>query len=165
MREIVSPSEGVTDTAEGKTREIVSPSEGVTDTAEGKTREIVSPSEGGRKTRGIVSPSEGGTGTAEGKTRLQGVLEAVMHLRTFGKWAENAGNRLTFGRWVSPRQGYVHGCVTATAPNRGICCHCGRRMERQSRSESSWQWFCGKGGTATAPNHGICCRCGRRMER
>ena len=22
-----------------------------------------------------------------------------MHLRTFGRWAENVGNRLTFGRW------------------------------------------------------------------
>ena len=87
-----------------------------------------------------------------------------MHLRTFGRWAENAGNRLTFGRWVSPRQGYVQGCGTATASNHGICCRCGRRMEWQSRSESSWQWFCRKGGTATAPNRGICCRCGRRME-
>jgi len=50
--------------------------------------------------REIVSPSEGVTDTAEGKTRLQGVLVAVMHLPTFGRWAENAGNRLTFGRWA-----------------------------------------------------------------
>ena len=49
--------------------------------------------------REIVSPSEGVTDTAEGKTRLQGALVAVMHLPTFGRWAENAGNRLTFGRW------------------------------------------------------------------
>ena len=35
----------------------------------------------------------------EEETRLQGALEAVMHLRTFGRWAGNAGNRLTSGRW------------------------------------------------------------------
>ena len=44
-------------------------------------------------------PSEGGAGTVEEETRLHGVLEAVLHLRTFGRWAVNAGNRLTFGRW------------------------------------------------------------------
>ena len=49
--------------------------------------------------REIASPSEGGTGTAEGEMRLYGVLAAVVHLRTFGRWADNAGNRLTFGRW------------------------------------------------------------------
>ena len=32
------------------------------------------------------------------KMRLQAVLVAVVVLRTFGRWNENAGKRLTFGR-------------------------------------------------------------------
>ena len=56
------------------------------------------PSEGGQITREIVSPSEGGTGMLEGEMRLHGVLAAVLLLRTFGRWAENAENYLTFRR-------------------------------------------------------------------
>ena len=41
--------------------------------------------------RGNGSPSEGGNGVAYGKMRLQAVLVAVMVLRTFGRWDENAG--------------------------------------------------------------------------
>ena len=31
--------------------------------------------------------------------RLQAALVAVVVLRTFGRWDENAGKLLTFGRW------------------------------------------------------------------
>ena len=48
--------------------------------------------------REIVSPSEGGTGMVEGEMRLHGVLAEVLLLRTFGRWAENAENYLTFRR-------------------------------------------------------------------
>ena len=58
------------------------------------------PSEGGTKTRGNGSPSEGVHGVVEGETRQQAVLVAVVVLRTFGRWDENAGKRLTFGRWA-----------------------------------------------------------------
>ena len=34
----------------------------------------------------------------EGKMRLHGVMEAMLHLRTFGRWAENEENYLTFRR-------------------------------------------------------------------
>ena len=74
-------------------------SEGPPSEGEQITREIVSPSEGEQEMREIVSPSEGGTGMLEWKMRLYGVLAAVVHLRTFGRWAEYAGNRLTLGRW------------------------------------------------------------------
>ena len=56
------------------------------------------PSEGEQKIREIVSPSEGGTGMLEWKMRLHRVLEAMLHLRTFGRWAENEENYLTFRR-------------------------------------------------------------------
>ena len=32
--------------------------------------------------------------------RLQAALVAVVSLRTFGRWDENAGKRRTFGRWA-----------------------------------------------------------------
>ena len=48
------------------------------------------PSEGGTKMRGNGSPSEGGHGVVEGEMRLQAVLVAVVFLRTFGRWDENA---------------------------------------------------------------------------
>ena len=59
-----------------------------------------SPSEGGTKMRGNSSPSEGGHGEMEGETRLQAVLVTVVLLLTFGRWDENAGKQLTFGRWA-----------------------------------------------------------------
>lgn len=43
-------------------------------------------------------PSERGTGMVEGEMRLHRVLAAVLLLRTFGRWAENAENYLTFRR-------------------------------------------------------------------
>ena len=49
------------------------------------------PSEGGTKMRGNYSPSEGGNGVVEGGMRLQAALVAVVILRTFGRWDENAG--------------------------------------------------------------------------
>ena len=52
------------------------------------------------KMRGNYSPSEGGNGVAYGKMRLQAVLVAVVVQRTFGRWDENAGKLLTFGRWA-----------------------------------------------------------------
>ena len=54
---------------------------------------------GGTKMRGNGSPLEGGRGVVEGEMLLQAVLVAVVFLRTFGRWDENAGKLLTFGRW------------------------------------------------------------------
>ncbi len=60
---------------------------------------IYAPSEGVRKTRESASPSEGGKGPLGGGTRQYGALAAVVHLRTFGRCAENVGKLHTFGRW------------------------------------------------------------------
>ena len=63
------------------------------------------PSEGGMKMRGNGSPSEGVHGVACGKMQQQAVLVAVVFLLTFGRWDENAGKWLTFGRcaWCGGR--------------------------------------------------------------
>ena len=73
------------------------PSEGVKGGT--KMRGNDSPSEGGTKMRGNDSPSEGGHGVGCWKMRLQAALVAVVILRTFGRWDENAGKLRTFGRW------------------------------------------------------------------
>lgn len=39
----------------------------------------------------------------EGETRLQAALVTVVVLRTFGRWDENVGKWLTFGRWVEEK--------------------------------------------------------------
>ena len=49
----------------------------------------------------------------EGEMRLQAVLGEVVVLRTFGRWDENAGKRLTFGRWV---EGKVYGADESVRP-------------------------------------------------
>ena len=48
----------------------------------------------------------------EGETRLQAVLVAVVLLLTFGRWDENAGKQLTFGR----REGKVYGHNESVRP-------------------------------------------------
>ena len=60
---------------------------------------VYSPSEGVRKMRESASPSEGGKGPLGGGTQQYGALAAVVHLRTFGRCAENVGKLHTFGRW------------------------------------------------------------------
>ena len=51
--------------------------------------------------------------------------------------------------------------LSATAPNHGICCRCGKGAEGQCRPEGLQKGRSGKGHSATAPNRGICCRCGK----
>ena len=50
---------------------------------------------------------------------------------------------------------------SATAPDCGICCRCGKRAEWQCRPEGLQKGRSGKKHSATAPNCGICCRCGK----
>ena len=54
--------------------------------------------------------------------------------------------------------------LSATAPNRGICCRCGKGAEWQCRPEGLQKGCSGKRHSATAPNCGIRCRCGKRAE-
>ena len=63
--------------------------------------------------RGNCSPSEGGTGMVKGETQLQQALVGALLLRTFGRWNENAGKQLTFGRWV---EGKVYGHNESVRP-------------------------------------------------
>lgn len=51
--------------------------------------------------------------------------------------------------------------LSATAPNRGIRCRCGKRAEWQCRPEGLQKGCSGKRHSATAPNRGKCCRCGK----
>ena len=50
--------------------------------------------------QGNDAPSEGGRGVVEGEMQLQPALVPVVLLLTFERWDENAGKRLTFGRWA-----------------------------------------------------------------
>ena len=59
------------------------------------------------------SLSEGVRGVVEGEMRQQAALVAVVLLRTFGRWDENAGKWLTFGRWV---EGKVYGADESVRP-------------------------------------------------
>ena len=74
---------------------------------------LCAPSEGETKMRGNDSPSEGGHGVGCWKMRLQAALGEVVLQRTFGRWDENAGKRLTFGRWV---EGKVYGADESVRP-------------------------------------------------
>ena len=65
------------------------------------------------------------------------------------------GWHLLFSAWS------IYFMLSATAPNRGICCRCGEGAEWQCRPEGLQKGCSGKGHSATAPNHGICCRCGK----
>ena len=78
-----------------------------------------------------ASPSEGGKGPLGGGTRLYGALAAVVHLRTFGRCAENAGKCLTFGRW-----------------------------ERSAGRWNAAVW-CSRGGTAFTHLRKVCGKCGK----
>ena len=62
---------------------------------------------------GNCSPSEGVKGVMCGEMLRRAALVAVVVLRTFGRWDENAGKLLTFGRWV---EGKVYGADESVRP-------------------------------------------------
>ena len=100
--------------------------------------------EGERKMRESASPSEGGKGPLGGGTRLYGALAAVVHLRTFGRCAENTGKCLAFGRWERSAGRWnaavwCSGCGCASTHLRKVSGKCGKVPHLRKVGKVRWE--------------------------
>ena len=59
------------------------------------------------------------------------------------------------------QRGYTEKAASATAPNRGFCCRCGKGERREDAAQGLQRGYTEKAAPATAPNRGFCCRCGK----